>query len=72
MGARRRRALSFKDLATLRGDARLFGSVEELRWRGPTEAFPAVAAQIGDAKLLGRCLNAMQALSEAAVASKDA
>jgi 5'-3' exonuclease len=48
-------ALLFKDLATLRSDARLFANVEELRWRGPTEAFPAMAAQIGDEKLLERC-----------------
>ena len=51
-------ALLFKDLATLRSDAPLFARVEELRWGGPTEAFPAVAAQIGDAKLLERCLRA--------------
>ena len=51
-------ALLFKDLATLRSDARLFASVEELRWQGPTEDFPAVAAQIGDAKLLERCVRA--------------
>ena len=54
----RERALLFKDLATLRSDARLFAGVEELRWRGPTEAFAAVAAQIGDAGLLQRCLRA--------------
>jgi 5'-3' exonuclease len=54
----RERALLFKDLATLRSDARLFADVEELRWRGPTEAFGEVAAQIGDEKLLGRCLRA--------------
>ena len=54
----RKLALLFKDLATLRSDARIFANVEELRWRGPTEAFAAVAAQIGDAKLLDRCLRA--------------
>ena len=58
LGENRERALLFKDLATLRSDARLFASVEELRWRGPTEAFPAVAAQIGDDGLLARCLRA--------------
>jgi 5'-3' exonuclease len=51
-------ALLFKDLATLRSDARLFANVEELRWRGPTETFPAVAAQIGDHRLLPRSLSA--------------
>jgi len=54
----RERALLFKDLATLRSDAPLFNDVEGLRWRGPTEAFPAMAARIGDERLLARCLRA--------------
>jgi 5'-3' exonuclease len=58
LGANRELALLFKDLATLRSDARLFANVEELRWRGPTEAFHAVAAHIGDEGLLTRCLRA--------------
>src|SRR5215207_7563415 len=36
LGDNRDLALLFKDLATLRTDARLFREVEELRWRGPT------------------------------------
>jgi 5'-3' exonuclease len=51
----RERALLFKDLATLRTDARLFDDVDALRWRGPTAAFPAMAAKLGDPKLLPRC-----------------
>jgi 5'-3' exonuclease len=47
-------ALLFKRLATLRDDAPLFSDVEELRWRGPTEAFAAMAEKIGDPKLLPR------------------
>ena len=58
LGKNRELALLFKDLATLRTNARLFEKVEELRWRGPTGAFAAVAAQIGDEKLLARCLGA--------------
>jgi len=58
LGKDRERALLFKDLATLRTDAKLFGNVEELRWRGPTDAFPSVAAQIGDDRLLERALRA--------------
>jgi 5'-3' exonuclease len=58
LGKNRELALLFKDLATLRSDARLFANVEELRWRGPTDAFAAVAAQIGDERLLTRCLGA--------------
>src|SRR5213593_3770437 len=45
-------ALLFKDLATLRTDARLFGDVEDLRWRGPTDAFAACAEHLGDTRLL--------------------
>ena len=53
-GERREHALLFKRLATLRTDAPLFKDVEELRWRGATEAFDAWAAKIGDARLLSR------------------
>jgi 5'-3' exonuclease len=60
LGQNRDLALLFKDLATLRSDARLFENVEELRWQGPTETFPAVAAQIGDPRLLARSLSAAQ------------
>ena len=63
LGKDRTRALLFKDLATLRTDARLFANVEELRWSGPGEDFPAVAAQIGDGRLLERCLRASRALA---------
>src|SRR5690349_25006719 len=45
LGKDRELALLFKNLATLRTDAPLFASVEELRWRGPTERFAASAAQ---------------------------
>ncbi|HEX3552965.1 MAG TPA: 5'-3' exonuclease H3TH domain-containing protein [Thermoanaerobaculia bacterium] len=51
-------ALRFKDLATLRTDAPLFGDIDELRWRGPTPAFVAYAERLGDARLLQRCLAA--------------
>jgi 5'-3' exonuclease len=55
----RERALLFKDLATLRSDARLFADVDELRWRGPTDAFAEVAARTGDKRLLERCRRAV-------------
>jgi 5'-3' exonuclease len=51
-------ALRFKDLATLRTDAPLFGDIDELRWRGPTPAFAAYAERLGDTRLLQRCLSA--------------
>ncbi len=51
----RDRALLFKDLATLRADAPLFGSVDQLEWRGPTAAFAGWAERIGDPRLVARC-----------------
>ena len=60
LGKDRERALLFKDLATLRSDARLFKNVDELRWHGPTESFPAMAALIGDDRLLARSLRAAE------------
>ena len=59
-GERRELALLFKRLATLRIDAALFGDVEDLRWRGPTDAFAAWATKIGDARLLPRSFAAGQ------------
>jgi 5'-3' exonuclease len=56
-------ALLFKSLATLRTDAPLFGNVDELRWRGPTELFPAIAAKLGDARLTTRAQRAHAALT---------
>jgi 5'-3' exonuclease len=58
-------ALLFKDLATLRTDALLFRAVDELRWRGPTNAFAAYAERLGDARLLARCLKAPPAIASA-------
>ncbi len=54
LSERRQLALLFKRLATLRTDAQLFTDVDELRWIGPTAAFPACAERIGDARLLER------------------
>ena len=63
LGKNRELALLFKDLATLRTDAPLFANVKELRWRGPAKTFPAMAARIGDEKLLARCLRAAESLA---------
>jgi 5'-3' exonuclease len=54
LGDTRELALLFKNLATLRTDAPLFGDVDELRWRGPTHTFTALAAKIGNERLLAR------------------
>jgi len=58
LGKHRKDALLFKQLATLRRDARLFNDVEQLRWRGPTEAFAALAQRFEAPRLLDRCLAA--------------
>jgi 5'-3' exonuclease len=60
LGDSRELALLFKRLATLRTDARLFRDVDELRWRGPTEAFAACVERMGEPRLLRRCLAAQK------------
>lgn len=62
LGENRGLALLFKNLATLRIDAPLFGCVEELELKGPGAAFAAWASRIGDAKLLPRAEKALQRL----------
>ena len=51
-------ALLFKELATLREDRTLVGSVEELRWTGPTEAFAGICDEL-DAPGLARRASAL-------------
>jgi 5'-3' exonuclease len=48
----------FKQLATLRTDAKLFDDVESLRWEGPTKDFDAFAQRIGAPQLVQRALKA--------------
>ena len=54
LGEGRQLALLFKNLATLRTDAPLFSSADELRWRGPTSTFPGWAERMGAPRLLER------------------
>jgi len=42
----RDKVLLFRRLATLREDLDLYKDVDELRWKGPTKAFPALAARL--------------------------
>jgi 5'-3' exonuclease len=51
---KRKQALLFKRLATLRTDAALFDNVDELAWRGPTPEFAELTEKLGDARLLER------------------
>jgi len=51
---RRDEALLFKRLATLRNDAPLFDTVDQLRWRGPSDEFAAWTQRIDAPRLLER------------------
>ena len=46
----RENAYLFRRLATLRTDVRLFDSVDELKWAGPTEGFGELGARINAAR----------------------
>ena len=61
LGDKRELALLFKQLATLRTDARLFRNADELRWRGPTDAFAGCVERMAEPRLLQRCLAAQKA-----------
>jgi 5'-3' exonuclease len=50
----RSNALLFKSLATLRTDAEVFDSVDDLRWRGPTDRFAKACAKMDAQRLLER------------------
>ena len=49
----REKALLFRTLATLRTDIALFDDVDQLKWKGPTPAFDAMAARL-DAAVTGK------------------
>ena len=58
LGERQADALLFKQLATLRSDAKLFNSVDALHWNGPTEAFAAWCDRLDRPRLLQRAVSA--------------
>ena len=64
LGDQRERALLFKQLATLKSDAKLFRSVDTLCWRGPTPAFAKWAERLAAPRLLERCLKVQASMSE--------
>jgi 5'-3' exonuclease len=70
LGERRDEALLFKRLATLRSDAPLFDSVDQLRWRGPSGEFAAWTQRIDSPRLLERCLAAQTIEGRGVVAQK--
>ena len=57
-------ALLFKDLATLRTNAPLFGNVDQIRWTGSTGTFATMTAKLGDERLIERCRKIELKLSE--------
>jgi 5'-3' exonuclease len=62
LGGRLELALLFKELATLRTDAPLFGDVESLQWKGPTKSFASWTKRMDAPRLLERCLKAQRAV----------
>ena len=61
LGSRRELALLFKNLATLRSDAPLFGDVDALRWQGPIDTFSSWAERMEAPRLVERCRKARSA-----------
>jgi 5'-3' exonuclease len=60
LGDQRALALLFKKLATLRTDVKLFESVDELEWRGPTAEFAAFCERLEAPHLIARAKRAAQ------------
>jgi 5'-3' exonuclease len=58
LGDQAEAAILFKALATLRTDAPIFRNVDELLWRGATDAFASCTQRIEAPRLLDRCLEA--------------
>lgn len=50
----RDQAMLFRQIATLRTDAPVFASVDELQWKGPRPEFERVAERLGSASLFRR------------------
>jgi 5'-3' exonuclease len=61
LGEQQQAALLFKNLATLRTDAPLFTSVDQLEWHGPTETFAQWTERMAEPRLLERCRKAQAA-----------
>jgi 5'-3' exonuclease len=60
LGDRRELALLFKRLATLRTDAKLYKSVDELEWHGPTAEFFSLCEHLEAPSLLTRAKKAAE------------
>ena len=64
LGENKSLALLFKRLATLRDDAALFSDVDSLEWHGPGKGIAAMAATLGDPRLLERAEKAFHSPKE--------
>jgi 5'-3' exonuclease len=62
LGNRRDQAFLFKNLATLKTDAKLFRNVSELRWHGPASGFAKWTERMEAPRLLERAFKAQKAL----------
>jgi 5'-3' exonuclease len=60
LGAHRENALLFKKLATLRTDAKLFKKADDIRWKGATKSFDALAKKLGAPRLAERAAKALK------------
>ncbi|MBA3648644.1 MAG: flap endonuclease [Chitinophagales bacterium] len=56
LGIQSKKALLFKQLATLRTDAALFSDLDQLQWHGPKSSFAALATRLGEHRLLNRAI----------------
>ena len=57
-------ALLFRTLATLRLDAPVFDTVDDLRWKGPLPSFERLCRSMGSPDLFGRAISAVAASGE--------
>jgi 5'-3' exonuclease len=64
LGERRTEAVLFKTLATLRTDAKLFASVDELQWSGPTAEFAAVCERLGISDVYTRAVKTAELMAK--------
>jgi 5'-3' exonuclease len=58
LGDKLEQALLFKNLATLRTDAKLFKKVSEIEWKGPTDGFENFCKKIEEPRLFERAKKA--------------
>jgi 5'-3' exonuclease len=63
LGAKQELALLFKQLATLKTDAKLFRRADELKWRGPSPTFETLVRKFDESKLFQRAVAAAEKIA---------